>query len=125
MVKTLVSAAQNNPSWSCITVDVAEETFRQHLLAMEKENADLRLAHSQLRCNMSDKDSELQEMKKRFADIEKVNETYRQKIILYEEERHELEREVFLLEVKPFLRVFGMLTGIHFYLCTNYKTCFA
>jgi regulator of replication initiation timing len=78
---------------------MTEESFRQHLIAMEKENADLRLTNSQLRCNLSDKDAELQEVKRRLVDVEKFNETSRQKIALYEEERHELEREVFLYSI--------------------------
>lgn len=61
---------------------------------MEIETSDLRQTNNQHKAALQSKESENQELRRKLANLEKAMDSLQQKVLVFEHERHELEREV-------------------------------
>lgn len=74
-----------------------EESWRNRLVGIDRENAELRQRLNQLEGAVSTRDTDVGKLQKRIQALEKANETLQRALSTMELNKKDLEREVVLL----------------------------
>lgn len=75
----------------------AEESWRNRLVGIDRENAELRQRLNQLEGAVSTRDTDVGKLQKRIQALEKANETLQRALSTMELNKKDLEREVMFL----------------------------